>query len=133
MKIEVKEVSISGLRPEFNGQALSLTVEGEPRDVEFERLIETFNLEEQVNQTSSGLCLVHCYLHGQGSALDKARALSREYGIPVGFDSRREEDGHWVGFYGNAFSCGCIVFKTVLSNGSIGNGSWEEPCGIEHI
>jgi len=40
---------------------------------------------------------------------------------------------HWQGEAGTAFPCGCVAYTTVLSDGSLGWGSWSDPCSIEHM
>ena len=34
----------------------------------------------------------------------------------------------WGGEYGTAYPCGCVNYETVLSDGSIGWGSWMDEC-----
>lgn len=49
---------------------------------------------------------------------------------------------HWEGDEGTGFSgsavgtaypCGCVVFSTILSDGSLGCGGWRDPCSWDHM
>lgn len=53
----------------------------------------------------------------------------------IDFDFWAENDSPENGFahsrVGTALSCGCIIFCTILTDGSIGQGSWTDWCSVE--
>ena len=60
---------------------------------------------------------------------DRTQALAeaKKIGRSVKFEEF-DDDGNLI-FCGTARSCGCLEFTTVLSDGSLGWGGWDEECG----
>jgi len=56
---------------------------------------------------------------------DEAREKAIEIGQAVKFECFTEGVKD---FHGTALPCGCIHFQTVLTDGSLGWGEWEDEC-----
>lgn len=64
--------------------------------------------------------------------IEKAKELAKTSGKSQKFEFYHPEDSDRVGYArscaGSAWPCGCVSFDTILSDGSLGWGSWTEQC-----
>ena len=73
-------------------------------------------------------------LDGQELTQDEALDLAGQVKQPVSFSETHgsEADGFSGSVAGTAYPCGCLQFSTVLSDGSLGWGGWDESC-FDHM
>jgi hypothetical protein len=66
---------------------------------------------------------------------EEAVAKAKKIRENVEFEHWEGDDSTgWSGSeVGIAYPCGCISYSTILSDGSLGIGGWDDPCSFEHM